>query len=133
MGMAPCSSPWSADSTVKLAGLGPNQRYRDVVDVAYFAWTKNQGYKKCPTPAEARALGIKWFADVSQQTSRKPWGSTCRTFHQTNMTYSFEFDRVLTTEDRSVVSPSFRALVGVSGGSGMRAVRGSGEGVTDLA
>lgn len=94
LGMPPDHKPWTQHA--KLVGVPARDRFRSTIDVAYFAWLKQQANDK-PVPRMPR-----WCVDISQGVERKPWSSTPRTLLQHSLTYVFGLGRVMDAEDRSL-------------------------------
>jgi len=91
IGMPPGHVVWT--DTARLLGLPPNSdRYKDLIQVAYYNWKRHQGVAVVHKP--------KLCVDLSQGIQRRPWSQAPRTLGQTSLVYVFALDRVLDGEDR---------------------------------
>jgi hypothetical protein len=84
-------APWTP--TARLVGCPQTPRHADIIDVAYFAWLKEQD------PNEALSKRPRFVVDISQGVERRPWGDEPHTQTQRSLSYTFALDRVMDAED----------------------------------
>ena len=94
MGMPVDVKPWTSQDP-ELTNVSPTPRCLELLDIAYFGFLQHcQQASKCVSE-------LKWFVDVSQAVQRTPWSVRPGVFTQSAAPYSFHFDRVLDSEDRT--------------------------------
>ena len=91
MDMPADAQPWTGSHN--LVGVSKTKRSFDLIQVAWWAWRKQNPASRIATP--------KWFCDVSQQVNRKPWGPAPDCCLQSPELYMFSLDRVADSGDSS--------------------------------
>ena len=79
--------------TSKLVDVPSSDRYRETIQIAAWAFYKFYGFDATP------GANFEWFADISQNIDRRPWGQSPPMMAQKNIPYCFSRDRVLDVED----------------------------------
>jgi len=87
-------APWTRSAS--LGGFPCCPRNKDVLDIAWAAHTKEM-----PIHTSTKELAADFWADPSQQLSRRPWSTNgiVRTFTQTSTPYSYQEDVFLSGYD----------------------------------
>ena len=86
--------PWTRFSLGKtLAGVPAGERYRDALDIGYYA------FKMETNPKDPAFGDLRWCIDISQGIERSHHWPEPRTMTQTALLYVYALDRVLDAED----------------------------------
>eukprot|EP00959_Pyramimonas_sp_CCMP1952_P471081 9497812-Pyramimonas_sp.AAC.1 len=94
------AAPWTGRAEVRLRGVGVQPRILDLLDLGWQSRVKNPpgGFKDLPKSEKLDALVDNFYADISQQNVREPWGNL-KVATTSSVIYSYKHDRILFEEE----------------------------------